>query len=81
MVVVITLFILAKVAFYTVLPLDVLQSTNAVATVSSIPIDATIDHHSSFIETDGPRLSAMNFLDVQVQSSSQVSCVFRVLGP
>ncbi len=55
MVVVITLFILANVAIYIVPPLDVLQSTNAVA---------TIDHYSSFIETEGPRLSAMNFLDV-----------------
>ena len=81
MVVVITLFIPANAAFYIVLPLDVLQRMYAVAMIISTPIDATVDCHSLFVEIDGPRLSAMNFVDVQIQPSSQVSCVFRDLGP
>ena len=81
MVVVITLFIPTNAAFYIVLPLDVLQSIYAVAMIISTPIDATVDCYSLFVEIDGPRLSAMNFVDVQIQPSSQVSCVFRDLGP
>ena len=80
-VVVITLFILANASFCIFLSLNVLQSTNAVATVNSVPIAATIDNDSSLIETEGPRLSAMSFLAVQIQPSSQVSCAFRVLAP
>ena len=40
MVVVITLLTLANAAFYIVLPLDVVQSTEAVTAIISIPIDA-----------------------------------------
>ena len=40
--VVTTLFILAYKAFHTVLPLDVLQGTNAVEIVNSNPTDATM---------------------------------------
>lgn len=69
MVVVITLIILANVA---------LSCVRCVATIISIPIDATVDHCS---ETDGPRLSAINSVDVQIQPSSQLSCVFLILGP
>ena len=80
MVVVIILFFPANAAFYTVLPSDVLQSTYSVARIFLIPIDATVDHYPSFIETDGPRLSAMNLLDVQIHRFFQVSCAFVSWG-